>query len=79
MYSVNRTTRELGTMTAATIVGTLVGGSAYIIKSFIELIRTDKYATKADLAKTTHQIEDLRINQIEMQQAITHIAAQTIV
>ncbi len=25
-----------------------------------------------------HQIEDLRINQIEMQQAITHIAAQTI-
>ena len=78
MYSVNRTTRELGTMTAATIVGTLVGGSAYIIKSFIELIRTDKYATKADLAKTTHQIEDLRINQIEMQQAITHIAAQTI-
>jgi hypothetical protein len=42
MYSVNRTTRELGTMTAATIVGTLVGGSAYIIKSFIDLIRTDK-------------------------------------
>jgi hypothetical protein len=78
MYSVNRTTRELGTMTAATIVGTLVGGSAYIIKSFIDLIRTDKYATKADLAKTTHQIEDLRINQIEMQKAISHIAAQTI-
>ena len=42
------------------------------------MIRTDKYATKADLAKTTHQIEDLRINQIEMQQAITHINAQTI-
>jgi hypothetical protein len=62
----DRTTRSLGSMAAATVVGTLVGGSAYIIKSFIDLLRSDKYALKSDFTQLKHTIDDLRINQAEI-------------
>jgi hypothetical protein len=60
-------------MAAATVVGTLVGGSAYIIKSFIDLLRTDKYALKTDFTQLKHTIDDLRINQAEIQTALQRI------
>ncbi len=69
----DRTTRSLGSMAAATVVGTLVGGSAYIIKSFIDLLRTDKYALKTDFTQLKHTINDLRINQAEIQTALQRI------
>ena len=69
----DRQTRSLGSMAAATVVGTLVGGSAYIIKSFIDLLRTDKYALKTDFTQLKHTIDDLRINQAEIQTALQRI------
>ena len=74
--SSHRPTRDLGVMAGATVMGTIIGGTAYVIRSFIDLFSTNKYASKADFAHLSHNIEDLRINQVELQSALRQISVR---
>ena len=65
----NRRKRGLGSLGAASIFGTVFGGVGYVLKSVIDAaLGTNKYARKEDLVKVAHEMDSLRINQVQIQQ-----------
>ena len=70
----HRKERDLNAMTSATVIGSLIGGAAYVIKSFIDVLSINRYASIKDFNKLSHQVADLRVNQIELQTVIKQIA-----
>ena len=69
----NRPQRDIGTIASATVIGSLVGGAAYVIRSFIDLVTMNKYASAQDISRLSHQINDIKINQYELQGALRHV------
>ena len=68
--------RDLATITGASIFGTLIGSSAYVIKSFIDLFSDDKYVKKSEFNKMATHINDIRINQGQIQNALRQVTLQ---
>ena len=68
--------RDLATVATTTVLGTLIGGSAYIIKSFIDMFSVDRYVTKKDFSKLAHNMNDIRINQVQLQDAMRQIVTR---
>jgi hypothetical protein len=66
--------RDLATIMGASVIGLFIGGSAYIIKSFIDLFSSDKYVKKAEFSKLAHHINDIRINQVQLQDAVSQLS-----
>ena len=71
--SETRPARDLG---SATVIGTLVGGTALVIKSFIDLLTGNSYASKSTVNKLTHQVEDIRINQLQLKGALNQVISR---
>ena len=63
---ITRQKRDLGSSGALSIFGTMLGGTAYIVKSITDSIFGSQYAKKADVIKIAHQIDSIRINQQEL-------------
>ena len=72
-YPDQRSTRDL---VSATIIGTLVGGAAMVIKSFVDLLSGDDYAKREEFNKLTHQVDDIRINQLEIKGALNKVISR---
>ena len=66
--------RDLATIATTSVLGTMIGGTAYIIKSFIDMFSTDKYVSKTEFAKLARNMNDIRINQLQMQDAMRQVA-----
>ena len=72
-FNKNMKKRDLATITGASVIGTFIGSSAYIIKSFIDLFSGDKYVKKAEFRKVAKHINDIRINQVQLQDAVRQL------
>ena len=64
-----RRKRDLGGLGTVSAIGTIFGGAGYILKSIIDAVTgSSRYAKKEDLVKVAHEMNTLRINQIQLQE-----------
>ena len=63
-----REKRDLGSIGSVSLFGTIFGGAGYILKSIIDAVTgKSKYANKEDVVKIAHEMDSLRINQVQLQ------------
>ncbi|MBM3939156.1 MAG: hypothetical protein FJ333_10970, partial [Sphingomonadales bacterium] len=66
-----RTKRDLGFLGSASVFGTIVGGTTYVLKSILDTIfGASTYAKRSDVVKIAHEMETLRINQHHLQMVV---------